>query len=41
MPHQGLVAFGVSFLSLCVTLGLVTFTFRRERQHQSRNTDDH
>lgn len=41
MPHQAVVLLTVAGLSLIITLGIMTGIFRREKQHQASNTDDH
>ena len=42
MPHQGVVAATISALSLCITLGILTYSLRQEKRHQAANRqDDH
>ncbi len=42
MPHQAVVLMSVAGFSLLLTLGLMSGTFlRREKRHQSSNTDEH
>jgi hypothetical protein len=41
MPHQAVVLMTVAGLSLLLTLGLMSGTFRREKKRQESNTDEH
>jgi len=41
IPHQAVVLMTVAGLSLLLTLGILTGIFRREKQQQASNTDEH
>lgn len=41
LPHQGVVDLIVSLTTLAITLGILTFILRREKQYQASNTDEH
>lgn len=40
MPHQGIVSLSISVLSIILTMSLVVYTLRQEKQSQARNTTD-
>jgi len=41
MPHQGIVSLSISVLSIALTMGILFYTLRREKQNQAQNNDEH
>ena len=41
LPHQGVVALTVAFITLVITLGFMIGIFRHEKRHQANNQDEH
>ncbi len=41
LPHQGVVDLVAAVITLAITLGILTFILRREKQYQASNTDEH
>jgi LPXTG-motif cell wall-anchored protein len=41
MPHQAIVLLTIAGISLVITLGILIGIFRREKQFQASNTDEH
>ncbi len=41
MPHQGIVSLSISVFSIALTLGILFYTLRHEKQNQAQNTDKH
>ena len=40
MPHQGIVALTISLLSIAITLSVLAYNLRSEKQFQAQNKND-